>query len=162
MGHRRELGGQKGRWPAKEAGIVLDCLKSAIANAKEKGLSEELIVMHACANKKAINMRYASKGRRNVSKLETARVEIVLREKFEAKRARVDEAKRKAAAPAPKKAEKAVVGGAPAPTHAAAPVAVHAPAHSAPAAHAPAPKREEMKPRESPSKARPSVPKKEV
>ncbi len=167
MGHRRELGGQKGKWPAKEAGIVLDCLKSAIANAKEKGLSEELIVMHACANKKAINMRYASKGRRNVSKLETARVEIVLREKFEAKRARVDEAKRKAAAPAPKKAEKAAVGGASASTHAAAPAA-HAPEHSAPAAHAPpmhapAPKREEIKPRaEGMSKTRQSVPKKEV
>lgn len=158
MGHRRELGGQKGRWPAKEAGIVLKCLKSAIANAKEKGLSEELIVMHASANKKGIFMRYASKGRRNVSKMETARVEIVLREKVEAKRKRVDDAK-KAKAAAPKKEAapvKAVVGGAPAP---AAPAA-HAPAHT------PAPAQKEVKPKtEGPAKApaaKPKAEKKEV
>ena len=176
MGHRRELGGQKGRWPAKEAAIVLGCLKSAIANAKEKGLSEELIVMHACANKKGIFMRYASKGRRNVSKMETARVEIVLREKAEAKRARVDEMKKKAkAAPAPKKEEKAaapvpaVVGGAPAPASVApanAPVRAPATARTVPAAPAAAPKaapapalkKEEIKPKtEGPAKAAPAA-----
>jgi len=91
MAHRKELQGQKGRWPVKSVGIVLKCLESAIANAKEKGLSEELIVVHASANKKYSHMRYSSKGRRNTSKLETARVEIVLKEKVEGKKKRIEE-----------------------------------------------------------------------
>jgi large subunit ribosomal protein L22 len=111
MAHRKELMGQKGRWPIKAAGIVLKCLESAIANAKEKGLSEELIVSHACANKKNTYMRYSSKGRRNISRMETARVEIVLREKVEGKKKRLeDEKKKKAEAakkPAPAKEEAA-------------------------------------------------------
>ncbi len=95
MAHRKELMGQKGRWPMKAAGIVLKCLQSAIANAKEKGLSEELIVAYACANKKNSHMRYSSKGRRNTSKLETARVEVVLREKVEEKKKRIEVEKKK-------------------------------------------------------------------
>jgi len=86
LGHRRELGGKKGRYPKKSAKIVLGVLRSALANAQHKGLSEELIVTHACANKLSTYMRYASKGRRNPSALETARVEIVLKEKEGAKR----------------------------------------------------------------------------
>ena len=86
LGHRRELGGKKGRYPMKSAKIVLGVLRSALANAQHKGLSEELIITHACANKLSTYMRYASKGRRNPSALETARVEIVLKEKEGAKR----------------------------------------------------------------------------
>ncbi len=86
LGHRRELGGRKGRYPKKSAKIVLKALKSAIANAQAKGLSEELIVMHAAANKKMEHGRLSSKGRRNYSGLITARVEIVLKEKEGAKR----------------------------------------------------------------------------
>jgi ribosomal protein uL22 len=111
MAHRKELQGQKGRWPVKCVGIVLKCLESAIANAKEKGLSEELIVVHASANKKFSHMRYSSKGRRNTSKLETARVEIVLKEKVEGKKKRIEEeakaAEEKKKADAAKKAEEA-------------------------------------------------------
>ncbi len=111
MAHRKELQGQKGRWPVKCVGIVLKCLESAIANAKEKGLSEELIVVHASANKKFSHMRYSSKGRRNTSKLETARVEIVLKEKVEGKKKRVEEeakaAEDKKKLDAAKKAEEA-------------------------------------------------------
>jgi large subunit ribosomal protein L22 len=107
MAHRKELMGQKGRWPLKAAGIVLKCLQSAIANAKEKGLSEELVVVHACANKKDTYMRYSSKGRRNISKMQTSRVEVVLREKEEGKKKRMEEAKKKKAdeAKKPKKEE---------------------------------------------------------
>jgi ribosomal protein uL22 len=111
MAHRKELQGQKGRWPVKSAGIVLKCLQSAIANAKEKGLSEELVVVHASANKKRSYMRYSSKGRRNISKLETARVEIVLKEKTEGKKKRLEQEKKaveeKKRADAAKKAEEA-------------------------------------------------------
>ena len=34
FGHRRELGGRKGRYPQKAAGLVLKAIKSAIANGK--------------------------------------------------------------------------------------------------------------------------------
>jgi len=118
MAHRKELQGQKGRWPVKCAGIVLKCLQSAIANAKEKGLSEELIVSTASANKKRSYMRYSSKGRRNTSKLETARVEIILREKDEGKKKRIEAEKKAAAqkkkadAEAKKKAEEVKEAGA--------------------------------------------------
>ncbi|MBD3389695.1 50S ribosomal protein L22 [Candidatus Micrarchaeota archaeon] len=95
MAHRKELQGQKGRWPVKCVGIVLKCLESAVANAKERGLSEELVVAHASANKKHSYMRYSSKGRRNISRLETARVEIVLKEKEEGKKKRLEEEKKK-------------------------------------------------------------------
>ncbi|MDD2655333.1 MAG: uL22 family ribosomal protein [Candidatus ainarchaeum sp.] len=103
LGHRRELGGRKGRYPKKSAKIVLKALKSAIANAQSKGLSEELIVMHACANKKAEFGRLSSKGRRNYSGLITARVEIVLKEKEGAKRP--EKKAKKEAKPAEKKAD---------------------------------------------------------
>ncbi|MFP3950151.1 MAG: 50S ribosomal protein L22 [Candidatus Micrarchaeia archaeon] len=104
MAHRKELQGQKGRWPVKCVGIVLKCLESAVANAKEKGLSEELVVVHASANKKHSYMRYSSKGRRNISRLETARVEIVLKEKEEGKKKRLEEEKKKEEEEAKKKA----------------------------------------------------------
>ncbi|MEW5997055.1 MAG: 50S ribosomal protein L22 [Candidatus Micrarchaeota archaeon] len=100
LGHRRELGGKKGRYPRKPARILLGALRSALANAQQKGLSEELVVAHVCANKKLSYMRYSPKGRRNVSKLVTARVEIVLKEKEGAKRPK------KEAAKAPAKGEK--------------------------------------------------------
>ncbi len=105
LGHRRELGGKKGRYPKKSARIVLGVLKSALANAQHKGLSEELIVTHACANKVSTYMRYASKGRRNPSALETARVEIVLKEKEGAKRP-AKKAHKEEAQKAPSKAGK--------------------------------------------------------
>lgn len=105
LGHRRELGGRKGRYPRKSARIVLDALRSALANAQQKGLSEELIVLHACANKKGRYMRYSSKGRRNVSALTTARIEIILREKEGAKKPR-KEAPKPAPAAKPTEAEK--------------------------------------------------------
>ena len=111
LGHRRELGGKKGRYPKKSVRIVLGVLKSALANAQQKGLSEELIVTHACANKVAKHMRYSPKGRRNVSALVTARVEIILKEKEGAKRPpkkakKEEKPAAKAEAPPKAKAEK--------------------------------------------------------
>jgi len=81
LGHRRELGGRKGRYPKKSAKIVLKVLRSAIANGNVKGLLPETIIVHALANKKDVFPRLASKGLRVRSDFETARVEIVLREK---------------------------------------------------------------------------------
>ncbi|MBU0527896.1 hypothetical protein KKE92_05415 [Candidatus Micrarchaeota archaeon] len=78
LGHRRELGGKKGRYPKKAAKIVLKALLSAIANGKIKGLGDVYTVLIATANKKNRYPRIASKGRWARSFLETSRVELVL------------------------------------------------------------------------------------
>jgi ribosomal protein L22 len=78
LGHRKELRGRKGRYPKKAAGVVLKVLRSAISNGKVKGLGDEYKVLIACANKKDVYPRLASKGRWARSFLETARVEIIL------------------------------------------------------------------------------------
>lgn len=79
LGHRKELQGQKGRYPKKAAGEVLKVLKSAQANAKVKGISDELVVVHISANKKATFPRGVPKGRRGRADYETARVEVVVK-----------------------------------------------------------------------------------
>ncbi len=87
LAHRKELCGKPGRYPKKAAGLVLEALKSAIASAKAKGLSEDLIIVHAAANKKDVFPRLAPKGgKRSRSYYETARVEIVVREKNPSKK----------------------------------------------------------------------------
>jgi ribosomal protein L22 len=80
LGHRKELGGMRGRYPKKSARIVLEVLRNAMANAKNIGLGEKLVVKHASANKQNIYPRMASKGRAMRSNYETAKVEIVLEE----------------------------------------------------------------------------------
>ena len=81
MGHRHELMGQKGRYPRKAAAIVLKVLKSAIANARVKGLGEDrLIVTHAAANKQHIYRRLQPKGLRKRHDYETARIELAVSE----------------------------------------------------------------------------------
>lgn len=95
LGHRKELGGRKGRYPKKAAKIVLAVLKNALNNAAQKGLVQEnLFVAHACANKKFVYPRLQAKGRRNRHDYATARVEIVLIEKGEKKREEVKEPKK--------------------------------------------------------------------
>lgn len=79
LGHRRELGGRKGRYPQKAVKIVLKVLRSAIANGKVLGLGEDYTIIAASANKKNIYPRVAAKGRWARSFLETSRVEIVLK-----------------------------------------------------------------------------------
>ena len=93
LGHRKQLGGQRGRYPKKAATIVLKLLNSVVANAKGKGLIEPYIVEHASANKKYSYPRLASKGRRARQAYELARVEMILREKEEAKRERKEKPK---------------------------------------------------------------------
>ncbi|MDD5022840.1 MAG: 50S ribosomal protein L22 [Candidatus ainarchaeum sp.] len=81
LGHRRELGGAKGRYPIKAAKIVMKLLKSVIANANTRGLIEPYLIVHLSANKKMNYPRMSPKGMRKKSDYETARVEIVIREK---------------------------------------------------------------------------------
>ncbi|VVB73168.1 50S ribosomal protein L22 [uncultured archaeon] len=77
LGHRKELGGRKGRYPVKSAKYVLLVLKNAIANASGKGL-DSLTIVHVQANKQAIYPRTQSKGKQFRANYETARVEVVL------------------------------------------------------------------------------------
>jgi len=130
LGHRRELGGKKGRYPWKCAAIVLKVLNSAIANGMSKGLGEGYTVFAATANKKFTYPRMAPKGRTARSYYELARIEIVLKPKEEAvpKGVSVKPAKaegKKAAAPEKKAeqkpAEAAKKDEAKTPTHSQAP-----------------------------------------
>lgn len=79
LGHRRELGGSKGRYPKKAALAVLKAVKSAAANARVKGLSEGLTIIHILANKKASYPRMQSKGRRFRANYETSRIEVIVK-----------------------------------------------------------------------------------
>ncbi len=59
LGHRRELGGKKGRYPKKEAKICLALLKNAAANAEAKGLDRDrLYISAAASHKQNTFMRY--------------------------------------------------------------------------------------------------------
>jgi large subunit ribosomal protein L22 len=81
LGHRKELGGKKGRYPQKAAKIVMKVLQSAVANGIVKGFGESYTVHTATANKKFSYPRMAPKGRRARSYYELARVEVILRPK---------------------------------------------------------------------------------
>lgn len=59
IGHRSELGGQKGRYPKKECKLVLQLIQNARANAVQKGMDETLLfVKHAAAYKQNVLKRY--------------------------------------------------------------------------------------------------------
>ena len=94
LGHRRELGGKKGRYPKKASRAVLKVLENAKANASFKGLGEPLFVAHACANKMRVFPRLQSKGRRVRHDYETSKVEIILLEAPGAKPAEKKEAEK--------------------------------------------------------------------
>lgn len=89
MGHRSELGGKKGRYPRKEARMMLEVLENAAASAAFKGLKpEELMVSHAAAYKQNVLPRYRHHwagsvtlgyGKQNYyANYTTARVELML------------------------------------------------------------------------------------
>lgn len=107
LGHRRELGGRKGRYPEKAASMVLKALRSAIANGRTLGMGEIYEIIAASANKKQTFPRMASKGRQARSFLETSRIEIVLKGSEVPKGVTVTPPKKKEEAKkeAPKKAE---------------------------------------------------------
>ena len=123
MGHRSELGGKKGKYPAKECRIALHILNNAFASVQSKGLDENAVVLHAAAYKQNVFPRYRTffvggntlgYGKQAVfSRYVTARAEIVVGEKGLKPLARKTkaqaraEAKSKAKAPAEKAAKAA-------------------------------------------------------
>ena len=63
MGARSELHGRKGAYPIKAAKEVRIALQNAIANAANNAMDgEDMVIVHACANKTRIERRYPSKG----------------------------------------------------------------------------------------------------
>jgi len=59
LGHRSELGGQKGKYPKKECKFALELLQNAVSNAIVKGLDESaLVVKHGAAYKQNVLKRY--------------------------------------------------------------------------------------------------------
>lgn len=58
-GHRKELGGKRGRYPKNESELVRKILDNAYANAQSKGVDEKtLVVLHAAAFKQNTFPRY--------------------------------------------------------------------------------------------------------
>lgn len=115
IGHRRELGGKKGRYPKKAAKIVLKLLKSAIANGKTRGLGENYKIISAAANKKTEFPRIAPRGGWMRSNYELSRIEIVLKaleqpQKIEQKKEKVVEKKAEKKIEENKKSEENKVG----------------------------------------------------
>jgi large subunit ribosomal protein L22 len=94
MGARHELGGRKGAYPVKAAKEMRLLLLNAIANAANNALNgDEMMIIHASANKTRIERRYPSKGSlawgrgmygRSAlmhSDIEYAKIELVLADK---------------------------------------------------------------------------------
>ena len=120
MGDRHELGGKKGRWPKKCAGLVRKVLVNAAANARNMGEDPEaMVVVHVAANKTMTIPRRPPKGIRGVrtggygytptrrSDMELARIEIGLAYPKGVKRPekKAAPAKKPAAAPSTQKQE---------------------------------------------------------
>ncbi|MBI5635745.1 hypothetical protein HY993_02160 [Candidatus Micrarchaeota archaeon] len=114
IGHRPQLGGQKGRYPIKEAKMALKLLNSAVSNALNKGFDEKnLFVKTAAAYKQNTIPRYKrffatsvtlGYGRQAIrADYETARLELILESKEPAVKR---EARRAGAKPAEKTVEK--------------------------------------------------------
>ncbi len=92
LGSRGEIGGKKGRYPKKEARLMLNLLNDAVANAKNQGMTEKnLYVAHAAGYKQNKFKRYRKYwaggsilgyGKQATwADYETARAEIVLGER---------------------------------------------------------------------------------
>lgn len=80
IGHRKELGGKKGRYPVKAIGMVKKVLLNAINNARVLQMDEDtLVVAHIAANKQHVYSRLAPKGKRMRANYETAKIEIALK-----------------------------------------------------------------------------------
>ena len=99
LGHKAKMG--PGRYPKKTAVHFLELLKLAEANAGQKNLSaEDLVIVHIAANKAAARWHY---GRQRRRQFKSTHVEFVVEEKAVEKKKRGQSPK--AASPADKKAE---------------------------------------------------------
>ncbi|MCF7798726.1 50S ribosomal protein L22 [Candidatus Woesearchaeota archaeon] len=75
VGHRPGMA--SGRYPLKAARAIGDVIKSALSNAANKGLAEELKLIHICAHKAATPMH---QGRQRRRVMKRTHIEVVLQE----------------------------------------------------------------------------------
>ena len=80
-GHKSGIG--PGKYPVKAAKAILKVLNSAEANAQNKGMGSDLIVLHAAANEAARSYKYGRKSRRQEK---STHVEIIVKESEQKKR----------------------------------------------------------------------------
>lgn len=76
VGHKRSIG--PGRYPEKASDLILSLLNLVESNASNKGLSDELEIIHLVANKGAGAWHY---GRQRRRKMKKSHIEIVVKEK---------------------------------------------------------------------------------
>ncbi|MAG38810.1 50S ribosomal protein L22 [Candidatus Woesearchaeota archaeon] len=74
-GHKTAMG--PGKYPLKAAGIILKVIKSAESNASDKGLSKDLIIKHASAQRASTPWRH---GRLRRRKMKRTHIELVIKE----------------------------------------------------------------------------------
>jgi len=67
-----------GRYPLKTSKTILDLIKSAEANAKDKGMSSKLIISHISAHKGESQSRY---GRKIGQQAKRTHIKIIVKEK---------------------------------------------------------------------------------
>jgi large subunit ribosomal protein L22 len=77
VGHRKGSGITSGRYPQKLSKVLLDLFKSVSANASNKGLGDELRIVHFSANKASSPMHYGRHSRRVMKR---THIEIVVEE----------------------------------------------------------------------------------
>jgi len=82
VGHKTKIG--PGRYPQKAAKEILKIIKSAEANAVQKGLnSDGLFIAHICAQKASRQWHY---GRKRSRRMKRTHIEVIVEEKFKKKK----------------------------------------------------------------------------
>lgn len=77
VGHRKGKHMASGRYPQKASQAFLDLIKLVENNAQQKGLSEELIIVHLAAHQASTPYHFGRQSRR---KMKRTHVELVLKE----------------------------------------------------------------------------------
>jgi large subunit ribosomal protein L22 len=92
VGHRKG-NMAAGRYPQKASKAILSLINSAVANAANKGLADELMIVHICAHRAATPLH---QGRQRRRAMKRTHIELVLKE-MEVKSAPVKKAAAKKA-----------------------------------------------------------------
>ena len=91
-----------GRFPVKAAQAIKGVIASAVANAANQGMADDLKIVHICAHKAATPFH---QGRQRRRAMKRSHIEVVLKEVAEKKKAPAKKAPKAAPNPAEKKAE---------------------------------------------------------
>lgn len=101
VGHRKG-NMASGRFPQKASKAILALINSAVANAANKGLADDLVIVHICAHKAATPLH---QGRQRRRAMKRTHVELVVKESEVKKAPKKTSTKKSAPAPKAKVAE---------------------------------------------------------